>query len=341
MRPRQKRGMVETGIKVAFVYYSFSSFVKNDYEILSKHFDVDKVNYRKIWDVYKIMMAVMRSDVSFTWFAGGHAFIAVLFSKIFRKKSIVIAGGGDVACVPEIDYGGMRQGTRSRVFAKFALENADVVLAVSEFTEQEVLKHTKPKKTTVVYNGVDVNKFVSSGEKREVAVTTVSHRGKDVIKLKGIKTFSETAKYFPTLKFIVIGLSGKGGSFLDELNPPKNVEFVSFIPHEELIRYYQKARVYCQLSYRESFGMALAEAMACGCVPVVTDRGALPEVVGATGFYVPYGNIETTVEAIKKALNSNKGEDARERVKNVFPVENRSEKLVELINELSHTKSRT
>lgn len=90
----EKRGMGESSTKVVFIYYSFSSFVKNDYEILSKHFDVNKVNYRKIWDVYKILMAVMRSDVSFTWFAGGHAFIAVLFSKIFRKKSIVVAGGG-------------------------------------------------------------------------------------------------------------------------------------------------------------------------------------------------------------------------------------------------------
>ena len=335
MRSGQKRGMVETNIKVAFVYYSFSSFVKNDYEILSKHFDVIKVNYRQIWDVYKIMMAVMRSDVSFTWFAGGHAVIAVLFSKIFRKKSIVIAGGGDVASVPEIDYGGMRQGTRSRVFAKFVLENADVILAVSKFTEQEVLKHAKPKKTIVVYNGVDVNKFVSCGENREVVVTTVAHRGKNVIKLKGIKTFSETATYFPTIKFIVIGLSGKRGSFLDELNPPKNVEFVSFLPNEELIRYYQKARIYCQLSYRESFGMALAEAMSCGCVPVVTDRGALPEVVGDTGFCVPYGDPKATVEAIKDALNSNKGKEARERIKNMFAIEKRSEKLIELINELT------
>jgi len=29
--------------------------------------------------------------------------------------------------------------------------------------------------------------------------------------------------------------------------------------------------------------MALAEAMCCECVPVVTKKGALPEVVGDTG----------------------------------------------------------
>ncbi len=76
--------------------------------------------------------------------------------------------------------------------------------------------------------------------------------------------------------------------------------------------------------------------MACGCVPVVTDRGALPEVAGDTGFCVPYGDPKATAEAIEKALNSNKGKEARERIKNMFGIEKRSEKLIELIKELRH-----
>jgi len=339
MRPGQKRGMVETSIKVAFVYYSFSSFVKNDYEILSKHFDVDKVNYRKIWDVYTIMISVLKSDVSFTWFAGGHALIAVLFSKIFRKKSIVIAGGGDVACVPEIDYGGMRRNKRSRYFAKFVLKHADIVLAVSEFTKREVLECAKPKNLMVVYNGVDIEKFNPNGEKEDIALT-VGGIDESTVKRKGFETFVKVAKYLPDIKFVLLGKHIDKSVDCLKYIATTNAEFTGFVSDEELLKWYQKAKVYCQLSYYESFGMAPAEAMACGCVPVVADRGALPEVVGATGFYIPYGDPRATAEAIKEALNSSEdlGKDARERVKNMFPVENRSEKLVELINELSHTK---
>lgn len=333
MRPRQKRGMVETSIKVAFVYYSFSSFVKNDYEIVSKHFDVIKVNYRRIWDVYKIMMAVMRSDVSFTWFAGGHAFVAVLFSKIFRKKSIVIAGGGDVACVPEIDYGGMRRNKRSGYFAKLVLKHADIVLAVSEFTKREVLECAKPKNLMVVYNGVDIEKFNPNGEKEDFVLTVASGLG-DIIKLKGLDTFIKCADHLPKVKFIVIGLSKEDLTRLRSMKRFDNVSLTGYLPREELINYYQKAKVYCQLSYRESFGMALAEAMACKCTPVVTNRGALPEVVGDAGFCVPYGNTEATMDAINKALNSNKGEDVRERVKNMFPIEKREKELIKIIKEV-------
>jgi len=74
------------------VYYSFSSFVRQDYEILSNHFDVRRVRYSSLKDVVSILGAVLRSDVTFSWFAGGHAFLAVLFSKIFGKRSIVVVG---------------------------------------------------------------------------------------------------------------------------------------------------------------------------------------------------------------------------------------------------------
>jgi len=45
--------------KIAFVYYSYSTFVENDYEILSKHFVVNRVEYKKIWDAFKIAKVVL------------------------------------------------------------------------------------------------------------------------------------------------------------------------------------------------------------------------------------------------------------------------------------------
>jgi glycosyltransferase involved in cell wall biosynthesis len=323
---------------ISFIYYHFSSFVRQDYEILSKHFQVEKVNYRKLQDVMTIARSIWRSDVSFSWFASGHSLIAVLLSIMLSKKSVVIAGGYDVAFVPEINYGQYTQGWKKRKYTDFALENADLVLAVSEFTKTEVLARAKPKRIEVIYNAIDVNWFrpgdENEGRRRENVILTVASGLKGVIQLKGLQTFVEAAAYLPKAKFVVLGLPRDEINALNSIRSSNNVELLGHMNQDGLIAYYQKAKVYCQLSYRESFGVALAEAMACGCVPVVTERGALPEVVGTTGYIVSFGDSEATAKAIEKALSSDKGKEARERIERIFSLQRREEKLVLLLESL-------
>jgi glycosyltransferase involved in cell wall biosynthesis len=57
------------------------------------------------------------------------------------------------------------------------------------------------------------------------------------------------------------------------------------------------AAVFCLPSLMEGFGMAVAEAMACGAPCIVSNRGSLPEVVGDTAVVV-----EPTVDAVTEAL---------------------------------------
>jgi glycosyltransferase involved in cell wall biosynthesis len=57
------------------------------------------------------------------------------------------------------------------------------------------------------------------------------------------------------------------------------------------------AAAFCLPSLMEGFGMAVAEAMACGAPVLVSDRGAMPEVVGDAGVVTP-----PTVEAVTTAL---------------------------------------
>jgi glycosyltransferase involved in cell wall biosynthesis len=332
------KGRASKNPKIAFIYYYFSSFVRQDFEILSRPFQVEKLNYREPLDVFRIAVSIWRSDISFTWFASGHSFLAVLLSKMMGKKSIVVAGGYDVAFAPEISYGQYTLGWHKRKYADFALKNADLVLAVSEFTKAEATARAKPKKIEVIYNAIDVARFKPADGKevgtREDLVLTVASGLKNVIRLKGLDIFVEAAAYIPEVKFLVLGLSNDDRETLKGMQSSENVEFRGYVDQEELITYYQKAKIYCQLSYRESFGVALAEAMACGCVPVVTDRGALPEVVGEAGFYAPYGDIESTVSAIKKALSANDGNRARARIEERFSQRTRESRLLYAIKML-------
>jgi glycosyltransferase involved in cell wall biosynthesis len=210
------------------------------------------------------------------------------------------------------------------------LKNADIILAVSKFTEGEVLARTKHRKVIVIYNGINTDKFVPGSDKKNLVITVASGT-KNVIKLKGIEAFARAAEHIPDAKFLVLGLSDNDREILQVKYPSPNLELCGYISQRDLIKCYQKARVYCQLSYRESFGVALAEAMACGCVPVVTERAALPEVVGNTGIYVPYDDEEATAKAIEEALRSDKGEKARERVESRFSGKKREIELLKAI----------
>ena len=328
----------KTRIRILFVYYSrLPSFVRNDLEILKRHFAVKELRiptFRNPLNIFKLLFLIARVDLVYTWFAGTNAFFAVLFSKLLGKKSVVVVGGYDVAYVPEIGYGSLLS-PLGRVKVKFVLRHASMVLPVSKSTATEMLRVARPKKFEIVYNGIDVDKFKPSGEKEDLVITVANVVSNSTVKLKGLNTFVEASFYLPNIPFIVIGkcngivvehLKKKGGS---------NLIFAGYYTGEALINYYRKAKIYCQLSAHESFGVALAEAMACGCIPIVTKRYALPEVVGDTGFYVPYNDPKATAEAIKKALKSkDKGEKAQERIQRKFSIKTREERLVKEIANL-------
>jgi glycosyltransferase involved in cell wall biosynthesis len=79
---------------------------------------------------------------------------------------------------------------------------------------------------------------------------------------------------------------------------PANLRVTGRLSHEELRALLWSSDVYVQLSWHETFGAAVAEAMACGCVPMVSDQGALREVVGPHGIVVPGADVLIALELL-------------------------------------------
>jgi glycosyltransferase involved in cell wall biosynthesis len=312
--------------KVLFIYENLSEFVARDIDLLRKDFEVIPFHYTK--KRFKLILAVMKSDVNISRFALGYAAIAVLFSKLFGKKSIVVVSGYDVVTIPEFEYGAMLNPKRVRE-TKFSLKRANAVTAESESLKQDTLKHVK-REILVIHQGFESKRYSFVGEKESMAIT-VGNVTKQNFKRKGLEYFVKAAKYLPDVQFVLIGKFADDGIEQLRIMASDNVKFTGFIEEEELIEYYRRAKVYVQVSAHEGFGCSLAEAMLCECVPVVTDRGAIPEVVGDTGFYVPYQDVEATAEAIREGLSSEKGKEARERIVTLFPPEKRRQAFRKLI----------
>jgi glycosyltransferase involved in cell wall biosynthesis len=325
-------------MRIALVYYvSFSSFIKIDYDIISRVHEVEKVNFSGPGDAVKLMNAVANCDLALIWFAGGHAFATVLLAKLLRKKTIIIVGGFDVARVPEINYGQFTQSWKTKFITKMALQHADKVLVVDPSLKEDAIKNAGIDGHNIDYlpTGYDYEKFVPGVVKEDLVITVSLGEICSRIPLKGLHTFVKSAKLLPKVKFIVIGMRGEALAFLKSI-ASENVEFLEPLSIEKLIEYYQKAKCYCQLSMREGLPNALCEAMLCECIPVGTDRNGIPTAMGDTGFLVPFGDAKATACAIANALKAPaiRGQNARKRIQELFPEERRENGLLRVIEEV-------
>lgn len=323
-------------LRVYAVVPCLHPFVRKDLELLRKTFDVRVGHYRGPWSVPSILLGTLWADVTFSRFADVHAFPAVLFSRMFGKRSVVVVGGYEVAGIPEIRYGLTLSPVKSRIL-RYVLRRADRVLTVDESLKSDAVRNVGVDggNITTVPNGFDPERFSFKGEKEDMVLTAYLCSTWERARLKGLDTFVRTAEYLPLLRFVAVGVHGPVLEDLRRISPP-NVTFVPPVTEDGLIPYYQRAKVYCQLSMREGLPNALCEAMLCECVPVGTDVQGIRTAMGDAGFYVPYGDPRATKEAVEKAIAGGSGTLARERIRRLFPLEQREKRFAEIIQGMAH-----
>ncbi len=325
-----------------FVRHLKSSFIQKDLEILKKHFDVKVVDFKygikdlksTFQTASKMISGILWADLTFSWFADYHAYTAVKLSKIFRKKSIVIVGGYEVANLPDINYG-LLINPISANRVKYIMDYADGILTDDNGLKINAMDNLEidGENIQTVPGGFDYKLLKPNGEKENLVFTVCLGDTWDRIQLKGVNVFVEASKFIPNAKFLVNGVTGDALIKLKKI-APENVEFTGPVSISELVSLYQKSKVYCQLSMREGHPNALCEAMLCECIPIGTEVQGIKTAIGDTGFYTNYGDVKSVSEAIKKALKSNKGSEARKRIKNQFSENVREEKIIEIIKNL-------
>jgi len=169
-------------------------------------------------------------------------------------------------------------------------------------------------------------------------VLTVARINRSTLDRKGLRLVARTAAYLRNYRFIVAGRYDSDAAEVLHRESCGQVELPGYVADEELMRLYKGASVYLQPSYHEAFGCAVAEAMLWGCVPVVSDRYSLPEVVGKAGYYVSVDSSPQEIATVvKKAVLGPPpdGESPRDRILRCFPEGRRSEQLLALVAELS------
>ncbi|MBC2846820.1 glycogen synthase [Winogradskyella flava] len=189
---------------------------------------------------------------------------------------------------------------------KTAIEMADCLIAVSEETKEDVLKHfdVDESKIEVVYNGIDLKEYVFVNETNVLETYGIDKSKPYVLfvgritRQKGIVHLVNAIKYIDPDTQIVLcagapdtkDIAKEMEDAVHEASKTRNNIFWidKMLDKKDVIQLYSHADVFCCPSIYEPFGIINIEAMACETAVVASAVGGIKEVVleGETGLLI-------------------------------------------------------
>jgi glycosyltransferase involved in cell wall biosynthesis len=329
---------------ILFVYTGLSSFVKKDFDILTSTHLVRQYRFAPVKGLLNNTLEILKQfffllffgwkyDLFYCWFADYHSFLPALFAKLFRKKAIVVIGGYDVCRIRKLNYGAFCSPFRGW-FCANSMRMAGSILPVSGYVARKAKVIAPRTQRELIYNCVTLkNSEEDLLPKTDTILTVGLISNERTFYLKGIDTFIETARLLPGFRFEIVGIDqSKLAHKLGNL--PLNITLHDRVKIDELSAFYVNAKIYCQLSRSESFGVSIAEAMMYGDYPIVTNEGGMPEVIGTVGALVQR-DPQAIANLIKERLLKDGYPDAKAikmQVTRLFTPEQRAKSLLKLLS---------
>lgn len=188
---------------------------------------------------------------------------------------------------------------------KSVCKKVDLVIAVSDATKKFLInkKIVKKNKVAIIYGAIEPIKAISTVN--TPVIGTIGRltwiKGVDQI----IRALPKIKQSIPNIRCVI---AGDGPDRLKLRNLAKHfkvadsVVWLTEVKHRE--KFYQSLKVYIQPSLSESFGMAPLEAQSAGVPVIVSNAGALPEVVqhGKTGLVFKKNDIKGLADCVSTLL---------------------------------------
>jgi glycosyltransferase involved in cell wall biosynthesis len=118
-----------------------------------------------------------------------------------------------------------------------------------------------------------------------------------------------------------------------------DIVFCDYVPNTDLPAIYSQAKLFLYPSLRESFGIPLLEAMACGTPIITSNTSSMPEVADNAAFFInPFEPIEIANAIIELQSNQSKCDElilnGKKRVEHFTWKEN-AQQTIEIYNKYS------
>ncbi|MCM3772026.1 MULTISPECIES: N-acetyl-alpha-D-glucosaminyl L-malate synthase BshA [Priestia] len=245
-------------------------------------------------------------DIIHTHYAIPHAVCGILAKQMVEHevKIVTTLHGTDITVLGE--------DPSLKDLIKFGIEKSDAVTAVSQSLVDQTHHLISPdKEIETMYNFIDERVYHKKEVQYLKAEYGILENEKVVIHISNfrqvkrvtdiVKTFAIINKKLPS-KLLLVGDGPEMtvvSQLIRELNLQDSVLFLG--KQENVAELYSISDLKLLLSEKESFGLVLLEAMACGVPCIGTNIGGIPEVIEheKTGYICEVGDVE---EAASKAI---------------------------------------
>src|SRR3989344_40094 len=201
---------------------------------------------------------------------------------------------------------------------KYGMQEADVVVTVSDFTKRIVVDRYGifPRKVHVIHNGIDIVPVGrSEGEQEALRLKALKASGKKIVLFVGRLTLQKGPDYFlraarrvlevyPDVYFVIAGSGDMEWQIMREaawLGISDKVIFAGFLRGPELEGLYRAADLYVMTSVSEPFGLTALEAMRNGTPVILSKQSGVSEVVH-NALKVDFWDIDAIADAIVGTL---------------------------------------
>ena len=191
-----------------------------------------------------------------------------------------------------------------------ALARATRIACVSAATASEIAAFAPgaASRTRVTLSGVDAAfRPVSPDKGGRRYILSVGQYAPYKNHDRVLEAFARIAGDAPDLDLVFVQRQGAGSAALGPraaaLGVSERVRFAPPVDRAGLVRLYSGAAALAHPSLMEGFGNPLAEAMACGCPVVTSDRSAMPEVTGSAAVLVDPTDVDELAAALRRVVS--------------------------------------
>jgi L-malate glycosyltransferase len=204
------------------------------------------------------------------------AFLTILASQKLNKPIVATAWGSDILLNSKSSF------ILKRILI-YCLNNIDYFTSGSNYLAFEMQQLCKKKTLDITYANYGINVIFNNIPRENIIYSNRQHKKLyrvDLI-IKAFHVFNENRKA-ESWKLVIAG-DGEEKQNLEnlvkELNLNEQVYFAGWLNKEQNSEYYNRSKYYVSIPVSDGSPVSVVEAMACGCIPILSNLPANNELV--------------------------------------------------------------